>query len=152
MTLIKIISGGETGAGRGALEAAKELGLETGGWARMGYWTEEGPDMSLKEEFGLEEIVSTYYKERSRVNVRYSKGTALFGDMTREGNKLALLHCNNEIKRAIINPSADELRHWVDQFGIDVLFVTGDRESQNPGLHAKVKKLIAKAFGTPEQS
>jgi hypothetical protein len=48
-----IISGGETGADRGGLDAGRSLGLKTGGSVREKYMTEHGPDPSLKV-FGVE--------------------------------------------------------------------------------------------------
>lgn len=60
----KIISGGQTGADRGGLEAARTLGIPTGGTAPRGYLTETGPDESLRE-FGLTESKSSAYVVRT---------------------------------------------------------------------------------------
>lgn len=43
MRPVRIISGGQTGADQGALVAAKQLGIETGGWTPRGFLTEAGP-------------------------------------------------------------------------------------------------------------
>lgn len=43
----KIVSGGQTGADQGGLEAAEELGIPTGGWAPAGYYTEQGKHKTL---------------------------------------------------------------------------------------------------------
>ena len=39
---VTIVSGGQTGVDRGALEAAVALGLEFGGWAPHGWIAEDG--------------------------------------------------------------------------------------------------------------
>lgn len=79
----KIISGGQTGIDRLGLEIGKELGLETGGTTTPGYYTENGPDISL-QEFGVTEIApelqdgkkgKEFYLPRTEQNVINSDGT-----------------------------------------------------------------------------
>lgn len=53
----KVISGGQTGADRAALEAAAKLGVPTGGWAPPGFLTSRGKDFALRDQFHLKEIV-----------------------------------------------------------------------------------------------
>ncbi len=79
MTLRKIISGGQTGADMGGLLAAKELGLETGGTAPGGYKTEKGRNLDLRDIYGLTQFGT--YPQRTRINVRDSDATVIFGDI-----------------------------------------------------------------------
>lgn len=65
----KVISGGQTGADRGALMGAKASGIETGGWALPGFRTENGPDPSLGTEFGLREHDVDSHSSRDQANV-----------------------------------------------------------------------------------
>ena len=53
--LQKIISGGQTGADRGGLEAAEALGIETGGTVPLGFWTTDGKCPELVTRFKLKE-------------------------------------------------------------------------------------------------
>ena len=53
LSLTKIISGGQTGADMGALLAARDLGMESGGVAPKGWRTEDGPQETLLLSFGL---------------------------------------------------------------------------------------------------
>lgn len=53
--LTKIISGGQTGADEGGLEGARLLGIPTGGTAPKGYRTENGPNLTLRDTYGLVE-------------------------------------------------------------------------------------------------
>ena len=64
----KVISGGQTGADRAGLEAAKKAGIETGGYCPKDYLTEKGPDKSLKG-FGLIETETREYTERTELNL-----------------------------------------------------------------------------------
>jgi signal recognition particle GTPase len=82
----KIISGGQTGIDRLGLEIGKELGLETGGTTTPGYYTENGPNISL-QEFGVTEIApelqagkkgKEFYLPRTEQNVINSDGTVYF--------------------------------------------------------------------------
>ena len=70
----KIISGGQTGADRAALEVACALNIETGGWAPKEFWTSEGRNPKLGTKYGLREIeVGMYFK-----NIYYVAKTIVF--------------------------------------------------------------------------
>jgi hypothetical protein len=68
----KIISGGQTGADRDALDIAIELGIPHGGWLPKGRKTEEGP---LPEKYQLEEMRAASYEMRTVKNVLEADGT-----------------------------------------------------------------------------
>ena len=51
-----VISGGQSGADRAALEAARDLGINTGGWAPESFKTTSGTDLSLRDTFKLKEL------------------------------------------------------------------------------------------------
>jgi hypothetical protein len=73
-----IISGGQTGADRGGLIAAKSLKLPHGGWIGKYFLTENGSEPWLEEEFGLQPVEqsgSNGYRTRTKHNVRDSDGT-----------------------------------------------------------------------------
>ena len=78
----KIVSGGQTGADQGALEAAQALGLNTGGWAPPLYMTERGPNIELRTKYNLCAIdgkfTSSSYVKRSKLNVDTSDATIVF--------------------------------------------------------------------------
>ena len=72
----RIVSGGQTGADRAALDAAMELDIETGGWVPRGRWAEDGnvPDCypNVRETKSADPALRTEY------NVRDSDGTVVF--------------------------------------------------------------------------
>lgn len=74
----KIISGGQTGADIAALQVAKRLGLETGGFISKGFRTIEGARPELAEQYGLIEMDTVAYPPRTYSNVEVSDGTMRF--------------------------------------------------------------------------
>ncbi|KAL6042061.1 Molybdenum carrier, variant 2 [Balamuthia mandrillaris] len=82
--VVKIISGGQTGADRAGLEAGRLLGIATGGTAPSNFLTERGPDRTLKRLFGLTADGDLSYAARTRKNVDDADGTIAF--RLHEGN------------------------------------------------------------------
>ncbi len=148
LQLVKIISGGQTGADQGGLLAGKELeGIETGGTAPNRFRTELGSSVNLlKDYFGLRESDWIDYSSRTRDNVRDSDGTVLFGDANSVGSTLTLQTCIYTAKPYIINPSTAELLSWAIEHEIKILNVAGNRESRNPGIQEKVRATLVEAF------
>src|SRR2546429_554237 len=72
--LSKIISGGQTGVDRAALDVALELGLPCGGWCPRGRRAEDGP---IDSRYPLRETNALAYPVRTRWNVRDSDGTLI---------------------------------------------------------------------------
>jgi len=147
--MLKVISGGQTGADRAGLDAAWELGLETGGTAPNGYRTDAGSDLTLKA-LGLIEHPSPGYRARTIQNVHDSDGTAWFGNPQSPGGRLTLRTVMDIGKPFIINPTAAELRLWLVQEGIEILNVAGNRERTNPGIYERVKQIVKEALSHAE--
>ncbi|HEY4757687.1 MAG TPA: putative molybdenum carrier protein [Chthoniobacterales bacterium] len=74
MKLLKIISGGQTGVDRGALDAAIEIGVDCGGWCPSGRMAEDG---SIPNRYPVMELANAGYAERTLRNVADSDGTLL---------------------------------------------------------------------------
>ena len=70
----KIISGGQTGADRGALDAALKLDFPCGGWCPKGRRAEDGP---LDPKYPLMDTPGSDYETRTEWNVRDSDGTLI---------------------------------------------------------------------------
>jgi len=126
---VKVVSGGQTGVDRLALDVAKSLGIPTGGWAAHDWMTEAGPDPSLKY-FGLAEHSSDRYPPRTRANVRMADGTVWFGEGDSRGQRCTLNAAADYEKPFLINPDARSLRAWLKQHRIRVLNVAGSRGSK----------------------
>jgi hypothetical protein len=148
----RIVSGGQTGADSAGLHAARSLGIETGGIAPKGWRIcnpdgSDGSDPSLAE-FGLTEHSSRDYPPRTIANVQNSDGTVWFGYEKSNGGKLTLSTAKRLGKPAIVNPSPEQLRKWVEENKIETLNVAGNRESDfNPTIASDTYLTIVSAFG-----
>jgi hypothetical protein len=75
--LLKIMSGGQTGVDRGALDAALDFGLECGGWCPAGRLAEDG---TIPERYPVIELADASYTERTAQNVADSDGTLIISN------------------------------------------------------------------------
>lgn len=141
----RIISGGQTGADMGALKAARDLGIKTGGWAPKGWITEDGPNPELNK-YGLIQHSSPNYPPRTRMNCQDGDLTAIFGDMKSAGAKLTVDICKSDSIPYVINPDAQELRDMCEQLQVRVLNVAGNRASKDAEIEERVRKIVTDAF------
>lgn len=140
MKLRLVLSGGQTGADKTGLICAKELGIATGGTAPKGYRTEAGPDLSLRDVYGLVESEDWTYQPRTRANVRDAEATLWFGNIGSPGYKCTMKAAKKFTKDTFENPDADLMKALV--FVYEVVNVAGNRLSTNP----KVVDLVRDAF------
>jgi hypothetical protein len=150
-TLTKIISGGQYGADLAGLQAAKELGIPTGGTAPKHYRVclPDGADSTNPElkDYGLVESHSYEYRPRTIKNVVDSDGTVWFGYDKSPGGYLTISTCRKHSKPCLINPSAIDLFYWVKTKHITTLNVAGNRVSDlNPDIVATTFNTIKEAF------
>jgi hypothetical protein len=150
---VKIISGGQTGADTGALLAARELGIETGGVAPKGWLTENGAEEARLRGFGLIECDVAGFPARTRRNVANSDGTLLVGQHRSGGSRLTYAAAQRLKKPLFLidfpeasDTRLDEFRHWLQERQVRVLNVAGNRESQTPGIEEFTRKFLVKAL------
>jgi hypothetical protein len=148
----KIISGGQTGADRAALDAAIKLDIPHGGWITKGRATETG---ILPESYHLREVATDNYLECIKRNVKDSKGTLIIfydkltGDLyqaERETLKLKHQLLGIDLKQKNAFQAASLINDWVQLRKIDVLFVTGAGEVENPNIENHTRLMIEKAL------
>ncbi len=144
----KIISGGQTGADQGGLEAAKELGIETGGTAPQNFMTENGTCLKLKDTYGLSEgeYDPKVYPKRTKKNIADSDATVVFGNVGSPGSRLTINFCTTTGKPFNINPSRLDLQCLLKWHDVKVLNVAGNRESKNPGIQERVRSFLVDAL------
>lgn len=143
---IKIVSGGQTGADRAALDAAMELGLAVGGWCPAGRRAEDGP---IPSRYPLKETPAPENAQRTSWNVRDSTATLILSRRDLAGGT-AFTH--REAQRLqkpmmVIDPdqfSPASVRSWIDEHEIDSLNVAGPRESEQPGIYRAVREAMLK--------
>lgn len=148
-----IISGGQTGADRGGLDAAIACGIPHGGWCPKGRKAEDGAIPAL---YQLKETVSASYPERTRRNVEDADATAILtlGPLT-GGSKLTkniaweggkpCLH----LSLAVYDDAeaAKWLRWFFTHHGVKVLNIAGSRESREPGIYQRTRECVCLALG-----
>ena len=144
MGLKKIITGGQAGVDRGALDAALEAGFPCGGWAPEGRIAEDGP---IHERYPLRELAGAGYEERTLRNVLDSDGTAIFYSGTLEGGtRQTMLHCVKREKpfelvdatHAGPREAALKLADFIERNRLSILNIAGPRASKWSGAHAYV--------------
>ncbi|MFP4037913.1 MAG: putative molybdenum carrier protein [Desulfobacteraceae bacterium] len=146
--ITKIISGGQTGADRAALDAAIEMSVPHGGWIPKGRLTEAGP---LPESYDLKEMSTEDYLDRTRQNVLDSDGTVVLSHgRLRGGSKQTavfaaeagkpLLHL--DLETMALSRASEKMFAWIRANAISVLNVAGPRASQDPRIYERVKAVV----------
>jgi Circularly permutated YpsA SLOG family len=134
----RVVSGGQTGVDRAALDVAAELGLAHGGWCPRGRRAEDGP---IPAAYRLRETPSSRYPERTAWNVRDSDGTLVLGwGRLRGGSALTASLARRQGKPVLAvdlegGAAVAQAQRWLSENAIQVLNVAGPRESDAPGIH-----------------
>jgi hypothetical protein len=142
MTLTKIVSGGQTGVDRGALDAALAAGLPCGGWCPANRRAEDGP---IPQRYPLTPLPGGGYRDRTRQNLIDSDGTAIlfFGSLA-GGTKLTRDSCMREKKPFVVldakliteAAAAAAIIRFVGENQVSTLNVAGPRLSGWPQGYA----------------
>jgi hypothetical protein len=147
----RIVSGGQTGVDRAALDVALELGLPCGGYCPRGRRAEDG---AIPARYPLQELASREYPPRTARNVRDSDGTLILHRGALTGGTALTLRLAREGRRphlvldlAAGGSDAESVRGWIEAEGIRVLNVAGPRESETPGIHGQAAALLRAVLG-----
>lgn len=146
--LTKIISGGQTGADRAALDFAIAHGMPHGGWIPKGRRTENGP---LPLRYRLKEMTSSSYPARTRQNVIDSDGTLIISHGGLKGGSAYTRECARKEKRPWLHIALNDenmagmakiVRGWISGNKITVLNIAGPRLSEDPKIYADTVRLL----------
>jgi len=148
--LLKIVSGGQTGVDRGALDAAIALGIPHGGWCPRGRLAEDG---AIPSCYRLAETDSPEYRVRTEQNVLDSDATLILHrgplaggtELTRQlaerhGRPCLVVDLDGSLE-------PEEIRRWIAEEQVRMLNVAGPRESQCPGISAGTMQFLKRLFG-----
>jgi len=155
MPVQRIVSGGQSGVDRAALDVALRLDLPCGGWCPAGRRAEDGP---LPRKYPLEETPSKEYPQRTRWNVRDSDATLLLHAGTLGTGSEFTARLAREMDRSLLEinlarrapAAAAKVREWIERNGIAVLNVAGPRESTAPGIYALAVDFLKTVFTSPQ--
>jgi hypothetical protein len=152
---MKIISGGQTGVDRAALDFAIRHGFKHGGWCPRGRLAEDG---TIRLIYQLRETESPEYEERTEKNVLDSDATLIIARepelsggtaftkfvATRHGRHVLVVYERDGVKKG-----SDAVSNFLKQHKVRTLNIAGPRESQAPGIGKFVRRMLAAALQSP---
>lgn len=144
----EIISGGQPGVERAALDAAIKLNLPHNGWTYRTRRTEEG---ILPDKYNVKASANTSFSERIEKNVLASEATAIIthGNLTiglkivrdyAEKHNRPYLHIN--LNENPINAASALIRKWMINNGIETVYFTGSKTTEGANIYQEVIQII----------
>ena len=150
--LEKIVSGGQTGVDRAALDVALELGIPCGGWCPRGRKAEDG---RIPESYPLQEASSPDYPLRTRLNVEDSDGTLVITNGSPRGGTALTLKLAKQLSKPFLladlarRPDPSEVQQWIQKNQIRILNVAGPREGESAGIFEKASAFLLEVLKSP---
>lgn len=134
----RVVSGGQAGVDRAALDVALEVGIPCGGWCPKGRKAEDGP---IATRYPLKETPTDDYAQRTEWNARDSDGTLVITRGLPTGGTAQTIEFASRLNKPClvadlenrINPT--DMVEWAAAFGVSTLNVAGPRESKCPGIY-----------------
>jgi len=151
--VIRIVSGGQSGVDRGALDAALDRGVPCGGWCPPGRRAEDGP---IPQRYPVSALDHGGYAQRTRRNVVDSDGTVILYEHVLEGGTaLTAALCRGQAKPCLVldasrlspEAAAGSILRFMDRHHIAVLNVAGPRASKWPAAHGYAYRAILRVLG-----
>jgi hypothetical protein len=149
----RIVCGGQTGADRGALDAALELRVDVGGWIPEGRWTEAGP---LPTRYpGFRETDSAEPSLRTELNVRDSDATLIVSHGAPAGGSRLALETARRLSRPVLHLDLDALAEdaaaatlsrWLADTQPQTLNVAGPRQSEDPRIYEATRRVLLRVL------
>jgi predicted Rossmann-fold nucleotide-binding protein len=148
-TLKKVVSGGQTGVDRAALDAALKAGIPIGGYCPAGRLAEDG---RVPDHYPLVEMAEGGYAERTEQNVIESDGTLILNMGTlSHGTLLTAEYAEKHGKPCLTlemddTPTTAIVTEWLNRNDIAILNVAGPRESKSPGIYQRAFRYLGEVF------
>ena len=145
LKLRKIVSGGQTGVDRAALDVAIYLGIEHGGWCPRGRLAEDG---TIPKQYQLVETESTDYANRTEQNVIDSDGTLILFMTKLSGGSLLTYKLARRHHRSCLTVDLNGdldfefAKNWLVKNNISVLNVAGPRQSNSRTITALAESYL----------
>ena len=148
--LEKIVSGGQTGVDRAALDCATQHLIPHGGWCPEGRLAEDG---AIPSCYQLVELPGGGYRQRTKTNVRDSDGTLIISiGAGLSGGSLATAKFGEQLCKPWlhVHPQMDwkkVLPLWLKQYNVHVLNVAGPRASKEPAVVTFTQTVLDEVLG-----
>jgi hypothetical protein len=148
---MKILSGGQTGVDRAALDVALDLNIECGGFCPKGRKSEDGV---IPERYPLTETTTDDYSQRTECNVQTGDGTLVLIDKDADKGTLLTINLCKRYNRPFIiadvskNNDYVKIIEWIEANNIDILNIAGSRESFSPGIYRRAYRFLHKVLGS----
>ena len=146
--ITRIISGGQTGVDRAALDTAIERRIQHGGWVPQGRSAEDGP---LGSQYCVEETPSPEVSLRTEWNVRDADATLIIshGQLV-GGSKLTQQMAHQYDKPCLhvdlatlsVSDAAKQITHWLIAIRVKTLNVAGARHSEDTAVYKRTRELL----------
>ena len=145
-----LVSGGQTGVDRAALDVAIALGIGHGGWCPAGRRSEDG---TIPSRYELQETESDDYPARTEQNVIDSDATLILYEQALKGGtlltrRMCRRHNKNHLVIQMELQDVAEVREWLVKVRPQTLNVAGPRESNAQGIHQRASDSLLSVFAT----
>jgi hypothetical protein len=144
-----IVSGGQTGVDRAALDVALEQKLPCTGWCPGGRRAEDG---TIPRRYPLRETPSRAYAQRTWWNVRDADATLILYRHRLSGGTALTARVARTLGRPLLvadlsrGPSVERIAGWIAAHRVGALNIAGPRESQSPGIYSAAHSFLQALF------
>lgn len=148
--VVRIVSGGQTGVDRAALDSAIALGIEHGGWCPLGRIAEDG---LIPDWYHLEEHPSPKYADRTERNILDSDATLVLYRSGLEGGTLKTFRYAGEVGKPCLKirltypGRIERVREWLVSKNVRTLNIAGPRASKDPEIYQEAMDYLVKLLG-----
>ncbi|MEI6691244.1 MAG: putative molybdenum carrier protein [Chlorobium sp.] len=138
--LKKIVSGGQSGVDRAALDAAIAVCIDYGGWCPKGRRSEDG---GIPERYLLQETPHADYRQRTAWNVRDSDGTLILVRNRLKGGSRYTYECAIKTERPCMivrfdnMPAIESVMQWIIRHAIETLNIAGPRATSDVSIYTE---------------
>lgn len=145
MPIEKIVTGGQTGVDRAALDAAMRLGIPVGGWCPKGRKAEDG---AIPSRYPLRETPRDAYEQRTSWNVRDSDATLVIVVQEATGGTAYTIEEAHRLGKPLLQVKIGDpvpipmIQAWREEHDLRVLNVAGPRASESDGIYSRARAIV----------
>ncbi len=144
----KIISGGQTGADRAALDTAIKFNINYGGWIPEGRKTEDG---TLPDKYHMDEMPTDSYPRRTEQNIIDSHGTVIISRTALTGGSLLTKRLATRLKKPCCHVdlsvldefgAAIVINSFINDYQLEIINIAGPRAGKDPVIYDLVRTVL----------